>query len=69
MKLNINKISYLLLCSIGIALGIFTSAVSLLTTYNIYSYAILFTTYYLVIKMAKAIRKYPIFTERNDIAK
>lgn len=64
MRLNINKIIYIILCSLGLALGIFTSAISLLTTNFSYNCILLLLTYYLAFRIANAIYKYPLFIKR-----
>ena len=61
MKLNFNKIIFILLLSLGISLGCFASAISLLTSYELLKYLLLFLTYFQGIILVRTVRKYNIF--------
>lgn len=63
-SLNINKLCFLILNSVGIGLGSFASAISLLTN-NIYLESfLLLNTYFLGILLVYIRRKYPLFKEK-----
>lgn len=59
-KININKIFFMFLCSFGIALGCFASAISLLTKNILLEVTLLFCTYFLGIMLVRIRRKYKI---------
>lgn len=63
--LNINKIIYMTLICIGIALGAFASSLSLLTSNTIMSIGLLSLTYFLGIMLVNARRKYPLFIKKT----
>lgn len=60
-KINVNKIIFMFLCSVGIALGCFASAISLLTKNIPLQISLLLCTYFLGIMLVKIRRKYNIF--------
>ena len=60
-KININKVIFMFLCSFGIALGCFTSAVSLLTKNVMLQVTLLLCTFFLGIMLVRIRRKYNIF--------
>lgn len=64
MKLNINKLCYLTLHSVSIALAIFLSALLLLTDYTVLSYISLIVTYLLGIYLVKQIHRYPLWIQK-----
>lgn len=61
MKLNINKICFIFLLCLGIALGCFASAISLLTSDKVLQYLLLFLTYFQGVYLVKSVRKYKTF--------
>lgn len=62
--LNINKIIYMILICIGIALGAVASSISLLTANKAMSIGLLFLTYFLGIMLVNARRKYPLIIKK-----
>ncbi len=61
MKLNINKIIFMILIGIAIGLSATLSALLLFTTYKIATYISLFITYGLGIYFVKVRHKYPLY--------
>lgn len=59
-KINLNKVFFIFLCSLGIALGCFASAVSLLTKNIPLEVTLLLCTYFLGIMLVRIRRKYKI---------
>lgn len=64
MKLNINKIIYLVLCSVGIALGCFASALALIANIEWMTYLLLFITYFMGTKLITIKNKYPLYLKK-----
>lgn len=60
MKLNFNKICFIFLLCLGISLGCFASAISLLTTNDALKYMLLLLTYFQGIILVKSVKKYDI---------
>lgn len=60
-KININKVIFMIICSIGIALGCFASAISLLTKNIALQVTLLLCTYFLGIMLVRIRRKYNLF--------
>lgn len=66
MKLNYNKIFYLILHSLAIGLLIILSSLLLLTNYVVYTYLSFFATYALGILLVRKNHKYPLWKKRNN---
>lgn len=62
-KININKIFFMILCSIGIGLGCFTSALMLVTKNILLEMLLLFCTYFLGVMVVKVRGKYSIYKD------
>ncbi len=60
-KLNLNKIVFMFICCIGIGLGCFASAISLLTKNILLQIMLLSLTYLLGIILVNIRKKYPLF--------
>ncbi len=60
-KINMNKVIFMIICSIGIALGCFASAISLLTKNILLQVTLLLCTYFLGIMLVRIRRKYDLF--------
>lgn len=66
MRLNYNKICYLVLHSIAIGLGIFLSCLLLFTDSTFLTYLSFFLTYGLGILLVKKIHQYPLFVPAKE---
>lgn len=64
MKINVKKVILMILLSIGIGLGCFASAVSLLTRNQFLEYFLLTLTYLMGIILISIRRKYPLMVEK-----
>ncbi|MCI8778951.1 MAG: hypothetical protein HFI87_07370 [Bacilli bacterium] len=64
MKINVKKVILMILSSIGIGLGCFASAVSLLTRNQFLEYFLLTLTYLTGIVLVRVRRKYPLMVEK-----
>ena len=66
MKLNINKITFIVLTCIGIGFGCVTASISLLTSNHVLSGLLLAITYLLGIKLVDVRRKYPLLIKKTN---
>ncbi|MCI9433885.1 MAG: hypothetical protein HFI86_01235 [Bacilli bacterium] len=64
MKINVKKVILMVLYSIGVGLGCFASAVSLLTRNQFLEYFLLTLTYLTGIVLVRVRRKYPLILEK-----
>lgn len=64
MKINVKKIVLMVLYAIGIGLGCFASAISLLTRNQFLEYFLLTLTYLTGIMLVKIRRKYPLMLKK-----
>lgn len=64
MKLNLNKVCFMILCSIAIGLTIVLGCLSLLTDYVILQYASFSLAFALGIYLVNVRRKYPLFIKK-----
>ncbi len=64
MKLNINKICFMILCSIAIGLTIVLACLSLLTDFVILKYASFTLAFVLGIYLVNVRRKYPLYIKK-----
>ena len=64
MKINVKKVVLMILCSIGIGLGCFASAISLLTHNDFLKYFLLSLTYFTGIMLVRIRRKYPLMIKK-----
>lgn len=67
MKLNVNKILYITINSIGIALGCIASSLILILNNSIYSYIMLFITYLMGINLVNIRNKYPLLLKKDEL--
>ena len=62
-KININKVIFMFICSVGIGLGCFASSISLLTKNILLQVMLLCSTYFLGIMIVKVRNKYNLFKD------
>lgn len=67
MKLNYNKICYLILHSITLGLLIILSCLFLFTNFIIFTYFSFFITYAFGILLVKKIHQYPLWIPKRNI--
>lgn len=64
MKINIKKVVLMILYSIAISLGAFSSSVALLTNNDLLKYSLLLITYFSGIMLVRVRRKYPLIVKK-----